>query len=84
MIGLLYSLTFSFILVGPNGDPLSGEEALVVLERVDALNQLRARGYQVEEFIITTTTIPQTTQTKQIGEEISIISLIKLIGHRLT
>ena len=51
MIGFFYSLTFSFILVGPNGDPLSGEEALAVLERVDALNQLRARGYQVDRRI---------------------------------
>ncbi len=52
--------------MGPTGEPLSGEEAMVLLKRVDAISQLRARGYQVEEFIIASA--PQTTQVQPRGE----------------
>lgn len=52
-------MTFSFILVGEDGLPLEGQEALALLRDTGALQELRDRGYQGVQF---TTLVPPTTE----------------------
>lgn len=52
-------MTFSFILVGEDGEPLDGQAALDLLRDTGALQELRSRGYQGVQF---TTLVPSTTE----------------------
>lgn len=55
--------------------PLPGEEALTLLLETDALSKLRARGYQVTKFVLTSG--PSPTQNGQSFSDVLYYSLLK-------
>ncbi len=52
IFAVVHRFTFSFVLLDSNKFPLSGEEALTLLHDTDALNKLKAWGYQPTEFVL--------------------------------